>query len=76
MNTQDAYKYGVYVASVGCLPDSAYYASTLREAYAIAREEKEMWRDAGYKVVGNIRKHWRYDIVDSLYSIYIEQLDY
>jgi hypothetical protein len=44
------------------MPDSVYYASSLKDAYGLAKFCKESWQDAGDIVKGNIRKDHAYYI--------------
>ena len=55
--------YVVISGAPGYMAETAWHCQTLAEAYEIAKEEKEFWREGGYHVEGNIRDR-RYYIND------------
>ena len=55
--------YTIHYGIPGCLPNVSWYAHTLGEAYQIALDWKEHCLECGDKVYGNIRRDWRYDMM-------------
>ncbi len=59
--------YHVFAGTVGCLPDMAEAFLTKAQAEEYARAEAATYREAGYRVTGNVKTGYEIDPINTLY---------